>query len=320
MAGANDLIHPATIFLPNLPAELEGLRIAHLSDLHVSRWSPRYRKMVDQLTAHRCDLVVLTGDYMAAPGRGREMAVNVLADLTQRVRPSLGFVAVLGHCDDAALCELTVDSPIRWLHNESVVLSVRGRPRIELLGLRGDHQHQPDAVATLLRAASTDRATSSSQANDLSGRAGRSVAALRNQPVLSVAPDHAAQTESGAVTQNAVVCEEAPLGAPDDSQLSVNEAAPLRCLLAHSPMMLSTASDLGVTVMFCGQKRRGDLPSKLSAGVLRHRNTICLMTRGLCVSHLPFRLLRPPQLPLYRLRRGPMPGVRTDRIELLQRW
>ena len=59
-------VHPVELAYADLPAELDGYRIAQLSDLHASpaarRW--RTRAVVDRTNALGADLICLTGDYV----------------------------------------------------------------------------------------------------------------------------------------------------------------------------------------------------------------------------------------------------------------
>src|SRR5690606_18514581 len=98
------LIEPEDLPLPALPQELDGLRVAHLSDLHVSVQRPHRRRLdrlANQLTALRLDLVFLTGDYMHEPGDEAE-AHAALRALTERLRPSIGVFGVFGNHDSDA--------------------------------------------------------------------------------------------------------------------------------------------------------------------------------------------------------------------------
>ena len=105
-------------------------------------------------------------------------------------------------------------------------------------------------------------------------------------------------------------------------------------LLSHYPTYLPVAADLGVDVVFSGHTHGGqcrlarqvvpfnscDLPMDLTAGLLRHRDTLCAVSRGLGETFLPLRVLCPPQLPVYTLRRGPLPGSPTQHVENVQPW
>lgn len=55
-----------TLKFPNLPAELQGLRILHITDLHISRSLPSHfiEKLVKLCKKHPADLVVFTGDIL----------------------------------------------------------------------------------------------------------------------------------------------------------------------------------------------------------------------------------------------------------------
>lgn len=79
---------PLSVRLPGLPAALDGLKIAHLSDLHVSSTFPRAwtEALVREVNAARPDLVAITGDLMDGPPELR------LADL----EPLRGLRAPLG--------------------------------------------------------------------------------------------------------------------------------------------------------------------------------------------------------------------------------
>jgi uncharacterized protein len=69
--------------LPGLPPELDGLRIAHLSDFHLGTPS-RGRRAVGRAVAwvaeRKPDLVAITGDLLSRP-RGEEELLGLLAQL-----------------------------------------------------------------------------------------------------------------------------------------------------------------------------------------------------------------------------------------------
>ena len=58
MPDPKSLIHAVELALPHLPAGLEGLRIAHVTDLHISRPRPRRR--------HRQAIAALMGVNVSA--------------------------------------------------------------------------------------------------------------------------------------------------------------------------------------------------------------------------------------------------------------
>ncbi len=85
-----------TLYLADLPAPLEGLTIAQLSDLHAGLGSREaVRALVGRVNALQPDIVVLTGDYV----RDRRRDAGPIAEELGALRPRLGVYAVLGNHD-----------------------------------------------------------------------------------------------------------------------------------------------------------------------------------------------------------------------------
>jgi predicted MPP superfamily phosphohydrolase len=71
------------IVLPGLPLELDGLRVAHLSDFHLgvpSRGRRAAARAVDWVAERKPDLVAVTGDLLSRP-RGEAELLALLAKL-----------------------------------------------------------------------------------------------------------------------------------------------------------------------------------------------------------------------------------------------
>jgi uncharacterized protein len=111
-----------------LPRELDGLRIAHLSDFHLgppSRGAVAVRRAAEWVRGRKPDLVVVTGDLLSHP-RGRDALDEALA--------GLDAYAVLGNHD----VEVTRDPfsqaadlggiGATLLDGESTTVDVRGVP------------------------------------------------------------------------------------------------------------------------------------------------------------------------------------------------
>jgi uncharacterized protein len=122
--------------LAGLAPELDGLRIAHLSDFHLGVPSPGSRATdvaVDWVVARQPDLVLITGDLLARP-RG----ASRLAELVDRLPP---VYAVLGNHDYADSRD-PFSKPVGTvdlgrgtvLLDDSVTLDLRGR-RVQLVGI-----------------------------------------------------------------------------------------------------------------------------------------------------------------------------------------
>ncbi len=116
--------------LPGLPPELDGLRIAHLSDFHLgvpSRGVHAVERAVDWAAERRPDLVAITGDLLTHP-RGEPR----LRTLVARLPPPV--VAVLGNHDvaisrdpQARASNVSELEPATLLRDDGVLLELRGK-------------------------------------------------------------------------------------------------------------------------------------------------------------------------------------------------
>jgi predicted MPP superfamily phosphohydrolase len=89
--------------LERWPAELDGLRVALVSDLHAGAphvGRERIERVVAAVNARRPDLVLLLGDYIDPEVRfGSSVAPGAVAERLAALRAPLGVVAVLGNHD-----------------------------------------------------------------------------------------------------------------------------------------------------------------------------------------------------------------------------
>jgi uncharacterized protein len=122
--------------LSGMPRELEGLRIAHLSDFHLgfpSRGTGAVERAVEWVAARRPDLVLITGDLLARP-RAESRLRALLARLP-------GSFAVLGN-HDFALSRDPFSKPASLsdlgatvlLEDEARTVELRGR-RVQIVGV-----------------------------------------------------------------------------------------------------------------------------------------------------------------------------------------
>jgi uncharacterized protein len=116
--------------VPGLPPELDGLRIAHLSDFHLgvpSRGARAVELAVEWTAARAPDLVCVTGDLLTHP-RGEHRLRSLAARLPQ---PAF---AVLGNHDiaisrdpQARASDLRELGRVRLLRDEGELIQMRGR-------------------------------------------------------------------------------------------------------------------------------------------------------------------------------------------------
>jgi predicted MPP superfamily phosphohydrolase len=138
--------------VPGLPSELEGLRIAHLSDLHLgvpSRGVHAAERAVDWVEERQPDLTCLTGDLLTRPA-GEERLRRLLPRLP-RCYVVLGNhdfgIATDPFVERSALKEL---EPATLLRDDSRTLELHGR-RVQVAGMdpRSRKPPEPDRDADL---------------------------------------------------------------------------------------------------------------------------------------------------------------------------
>ena len=114
--------------LPKLHADLAGLRIVQISDLHIGNRleADRLDAMIDRVNATRADVVALTGDIFDFDPRHLDDGARRLA----RLRARFGVYAILGNHDHYVGTELVVAAlarhapGMRLLRDELVRLPV----------------------------------------------------------------------------------------------------------------------------------------------------------------------------------------------------
>jgi predicted MPP superfamily phosphohydrolase len=122
--------------LPGLPLELDGLRIAHLSDFHLgmpSRGRRAVERAVGWVAERQPDLVAITGDLLSRP-RGEDELLALLAKLPHP------YVVLGNH--DYAISRDPFSRPVElgrleqgtMLLDNAEVVEIRGK-RIELAGV-----------------------------------------------------------------------------------------------------------------------------------------------------------------------------------------
>jgi hypothetical protein len=121
----------------NLPEALDGLRIAQISDIHMSAFMTReqLRRAVDMANDLGAELAVVTGDFITSGRDPLEECVHELA----RLRAPLGVWGCLGNHEIYAGCEdeataLLRQVGVRVLRRENVEILWRDQP-LNLIGV-----------------------------------------------------------------------------------------------------------------------------------------------------------------------------------------
>jgi uncharacterized protein len=133
-------IREITVSLKGLPQALDGMRIAHLTDTHVGKFT-RGRVLDDLVTATNrleADLVLFTGDLIDNSLRDLPAAVKML----QAIQSRAGLFVIEGNHDlfeDPKGFEQGVrEAGLTLLRNQTATVNVRGVP-VQLLGIVWKH-------------------------------------------------------------------------------------------------------------------------------------------------------------------------------------
>lgn len=121
------------ITCPQLPAAFDGLRLLHLSDLHVDCIPGLDEAIVEAIAGTAPDLAVLTGDYLWRVGGPFEHVLPALARIAAAARPRHGLLATLGNHDPHGIVEPLERLGWRVLLNETATIE-RGGGRLHLTG------------------------------------------------------------------------------------------------------------------------------------------------------------------------------------------
>ena len=122
--------------IQNLPAALEGFRILHISDLHMTkRWHDGYNAAIETIAALDVDVILCTGDIVEDK-HTHIPAMPQVRRLLPAMKSRLGFYSVLGNHDNYKLGRDLRDMGIKMLDGERQEISGAPSP-IELIAAPG---------------------------------------------------------------------------------------------------------------------------------------------------------------------------------------
>ena len=123
--------------MPDLPRDLDGMTVAHISDVHVGKFTNGeiLTELANATNALKADLVALTGDLIDHALADLPEAIDML----QRIDPRQGLFLVEGNHDlfegTKAFRDGVTSAGLPLLNNALAPLEVRGHP-VDLLGIR----------------------------------------------------------------------------------------------------------------------------------------------------------------------------------------
>lgn len=142
-----------TLRLPRWPAELGGLRVAVLADLHAGAPhvdEDKVARLVADINHVRPDLVALLGDYVdPTVAFGTPVSPEAVAAALGQLRAPLGIVAVLGNHDSAhpgaPMGRCLRDAGVTLLENDAVAV----REGLWIAGVGPESKRRADPQAAV---------------------------------------------------------------------------------------------------------------------------------------------------------------------------
>jgi hypothetical protein len=138
----NYQVHRVDIPISNLPAALDGMTIAQLSDIHMSGYMPRgqVRRAVDMANDLGANLAVVTGDFITGTGDPIEECIEEI----RRLSAPLGIYGCNGNHEIYADAEdraqdLFAQMGMKLLRHENALLTFNGA-QLNLIGV--DYQRE----------------------------------------------------------------------------------------------------------------------------------------------------------------------------------
>ena len=141
----NYQVHRVEIPISNLPSALDGMRIAQLSDIHMSGYMPRsqVRRAIDMANELGADLAVVTGDFITGADDPLEECIEEI----RRLSAPLGIYGCNGNHEIYAQAEdraqeLFTQFGMRLLRHENALISFRGA-KFNLIGVDYQRERNP---------------------------------------------------------------------------------------------------------------------------------------------------------------------------------
>lgn len=146
------IVHEEKLQIENWPAELSGLRIALIGDVHTGAWfidDRKLQKIVELTNQQQPDLILLAGDYMVSNNwHGHRVEPEVTAAALKNLKAPLGVYAVLGNHDwwynGEKVTKAFEQNGIRVLEND--VAEIKWRDRSFWLAGLSDKWTQPQHI------------------------------------------------------------------------------------------------------------------------------------------------------------------------------
>jgi predicted MPP superfamily phosphohydrolase len=136
-------VHTNEVVIDELLPSLEGMRILHLSDLHLDLDPGLTDVIIDRIQKLDVDLCVFTGDYRASTSGPYELVVEQMSRVVDALdAPAYG---VLGNHDFIEFVPPLEAAGLRMLLNETVAVECRGSV-LHLSGVDDPHFYEAESL------------------------------------------------------------------------------------------------------------------------------------------------------------------------------
>ncbi len=129
------------VFIPDLPAGLEGFTILQLSDIHVDMSDAISRALNQRVTTVKYDLCVITGDFRARTYGSFDAVLQGMVKLKSALKGEV--LGILGNHDFIEMVPGLEELGVRMLLNESVLIEHNGE-HLYVVGVDDTHYYQVD--------------------------------------------------------------------------------------------------------------------------------------------------------------------------------
>ncbi len=127
VSQAKDLrVKKISLSFEELPHAFHGLKILHLSDLHIDAIEGLEDILLDRIEKLSYDLCVITGDFRKDTTGSFRQILPAMTKLLRAIQPQYGTLAVLGNHDTFQMTDALEGLGIRFLVNETVAIEKEG--------------------------------------------------------------------------------------------------------------------------------------------------------------------------------------------------
>lgn len=128
---------------PSLPPSFNGLRILHLTDLHLDG-NPAIIEVIHSLLEQvTYDICFITGDFRMENHGSVKAIFSPLRQLIAKINPPLGIYATLGNHDSYLMVDELEQMGIKILTNETIAIK-KGNDEIIITGIDDVHYYFTD--------------------------------------------------------------------------------------------------------------------------------------------------------------------------------